>query len=376
MTTARQQGGLDGALETIEQTYGVGTVMRLGDRAEMTVATVSTGCLSLDVALGTGGLPRGRIVEIFGPESSGKTTLTLHALAEAQKAGGTCVFIDAEHALDARYARKLGVNTDELLVSQPDFGEQALEILDVLTRSGGVALIVVDSVAALTPRTELEGTMGDKHVGLQARMMSQALRKITANTSRTGTLVLFINQLRQKIGVTFGNGEVTTGGNALKFYSSVRIDIRRIGAIKKDNAMVGSQTRIKVVKNKMAPPFREALVDIHYGIGISAGADLLDQGLKRGHVTKSGSWFSAGDDRLGQGKEAAWKALLERPELCDTIRSEVLSEAGIAPQPATPAKPPEKTAAASAKKPPRKPSNGGGAPRPTPVSAPGTEARA
>jgi recombination protein RecA len=374
MTTARPQGGLDAALKTIEETYGVGTVMRLGDRAEMKVATVSTGCLSLDVALGTGGLPRGRIVEIFGPESSGKTTLTLHALAEAQKAGGVCAFIDAEHALDARYARKLGVNTDELLVSQPDFGEQALEILDVLTRSGGVDLIVVDSVAALTPRTELEGTMGDKHVGLQARMMSQALRKITANTSRTGTLVLFINQLRQKIGVTFGSGEVTTGGNALKFYSSVRIDIRRIGAIKKDNAMVGSQTRIKVVKNKMAPPFREALVDIHYGIGISAGADLLDQGLKRGHVTKSGSWFSAGDDRLGQGKEAAWKALLERSGLCDTIRSEVLTEAGIEPPP--PAGTPDKATQPSAAKSSRKPRNGGGAPRQTPRPAAGAEARA
>ena len=367
MTTARREGGLDAALKTIEQTYGVGTVMRLGDRADMKVATVSTGCLSLDVALGTGGLPRGRIVEIFGPESSGKTTLTLHALAEAQKAGGTCAFIDAEHALDAKYARKLGVNTDELLVSQPDFGEQALEILDVLTRSGGIDLIVVDSVAALTPRAELEGTMGDKHVGLQARMMSQALRKITANTSRTGTLVLFINQLRQKIGVTFGSGEVTTGGNALKFYSSVRIEIRRIGAIKKDNTMVGSQTRIKVVKNKMAPPFREALVDIHYGIGISAGADLLDQGLRRGRVTKSGSWFSAGDDRLGQGKEAAWKALLERAELCDAIRGEVLAEAGIEPQVPDPAKPPEK---------PTRPSNGGGVPRQTPAPSAGTEARA
>ncbi len=362
MSQLKQGGGLKGALDAIERTYGAGTVMRLGDRANLVVDTVSTGCLSLDVALGIGGLPRGRIVEVFGPESSGKTTLTLQALAEAQKAGGTCAFVDAEHALDAKYARKLGVQTDDLLVSQPDCGEQALEIVDLLTRSNGIDLIVVDSVAALTPRAELEGDMGDKHVGLQARLMSQALRKITANVSRTGTLVLFINQLRQKIGVTFGSGEVTTGGNALKFYSSVRIEIRRIGAIKKETNVIGNRTRIKVVKNKMAPPFREVLVDIHYGQGISAGADLLDLGLEIGQVAKSGSWFSAGSERLGQGKDAAWKALLERPVLCEAIRTEVLHAAGIEQEP-SPASSQEK-----------QPSNGGGAPRQS--SLPAAEAGA
>ena len=363
MSNTRGEGGLKAALETIDRTFGVGTVMRLGDRPSMVVDTVSTGCLSLDVALGIGGLPRGRIVEIFGPESSGKTTLTLHALAEAQKAGGTCAFVDAEHALDPKYARDLGVQVDDLLVSQPDCGEQALEIVDLLTRSNGVALIVVDSVAALTPRAELEGDMGDKHVGLQARLMSQALRKITANVSRTGTLVLFINQLRQKIGVTFGSGEVTTGGNALKFYSSVRIEIRRIGAIKKENDVVGNRTRIKVVKNKMAPPFREVLAEIHYGQGISAGADLLELGLKTGQVSKSGAWFSAGGDRLGQGNLNAWQKLLERPDLCGAIRAEVLRGAGIeeVPRPESP---------------PESPSNGGGTPRQTPLPAAETGAQA
>jgi len=323
-------GGLQAAIASLERTYGKGTVMRLGDRTGLDVETVSTGCLSLDVALGVGGIPRGRIVEIFGPESSGKTTLTLHALARAQAAGGTCAFIDAEHALDPGYARRLGVEVDDLLISQPDNGEQALEIVDVLTRSGAIDLIVVDSVAALTPRAELEGDMGDSHVGLQARLMSQALRKLTAQVSRTKTIVLFINQLRQKIGgLSFGPNEVTTGGNALKFYSSVRIEIRRIGAIKKADEIVGNRTRVKVVKNKLAPPFRSVEVEIHYGHGISAIADLLDLGVVAGIVRKSGNWFSVGDDRLGQGREAAWAALAARPDVCASIRQQVLQKAGI-----------------------------------------------
>jgi len=336
--------GLQSALATLERTYGKGTVMRLGDRTGLDVETVSSGCLSLDVALGVGGIPRGRIVEVFGPESSGKTTLTLHALAQAQAAGGTCAFIDAEHALDPGYAGDLGVQVDDLLVSQPDNGEQALEIVDVLTRSGGIDLIVVDSVAALTPRAELEGDMGDSHVGLQARLMSQALRKLTAQVSRTRTIVLFINQLRQKIGgMGFGPNEVTTGGNALKFYSSVRMEIRRIGAIKKGDKFVGNRTRIKVVKNKLAPPFRSIEVEIHYGQGISAVADLLELGVVAGIVRKSGTWFSIGDEKLGQGREAAWAALAERPNVCAQIRSHVMEQAGLgdtaasaaAPAPAT-----------------------------------------
>ena len=330
MKSRPKPSGLEAALASIERTYGKGTVMRLGDQVGLDVETVSTGCLSLDVALGVGGIPRGRIVEVFGPESSGKTTLTLHALAQAQAAGGTCAFIDAEHALDPVYARRLGVCVDDLLVSQPDNGEQALEIVDVLTRSGAVDLIVVDSVAALTPRAELEGDMGDSHVGLQARLMSQALRKLTGQMSRTRTSVLFINQLRQKIGgMGFGPKEVTTGGNALKFYASVRLDIRRIGAIKKGDQILGNRTRIKVVKNKLAPPFRSVEVEIHYGLGISAMADLLELGTVAGIVRKSGTWFSVGDERLGQGREAAWAALAARPELCARVRQRVMEEAGL-----------------------------------------------
>ena len=332
MKARPKTNGLEAALASIERTYGKGTVMRLGDQVGLDVETVSTGCLSLDVALGVGGIPRGRIVEVFGPESSGKTTLTLHALAQAQAAGGTCAFIDAEHALDPIYAGRLGVRVDDLLISQPDNGEQALEIVDVLTRSGAIDLIVVDSVAALTPRAELEGDMGDTHVGLQARLMSQALRKLTAQMSRTRTSVLFINQLRQKIGgMGFGPKEVTTGGNALKFYSSVRLDIRRIGAIKKADKIIGNRTRIKVVKNKLAPPFRSVEVEIHYGLGISASADLLELGTVAGIVRKNGTWFSVGDEKLGQGREAAWAALAARPDVCVRIRESVMEQAGLGP---------------------------------------------
>jgi recombination protein RecA len=315
---------LAAALGQIEKQFGKGSVMRLGDSGgAKDVPVVSTGSLCLDIALGIGGLPRGRVVEIYGPESSGKTTLTLQAVAEAQKAGGTAAFVDAEHALDPSYAEKIGVNVDDLLVSQPDTGEQALEITDMLVRSGAVDIIVVDSVAALTPKAEIEGEMGDSHVGLQARLMSQALRKLTANIKRSNTLVVFINQIRMKIGVMFGSPETTTGGNALKFYSSVRLDIRRIGAIKRGDEVVGNQTRVKVVKNKMAPPFRLAEFEIFYGEGISRMGEVIDLGVKEGIVQKSGSWYSYGDDRIGQGKDNARQFLTEHPDIAAEIEKAI-----------------------------------------------------
>ena len=315
---------LAAALGQIEKQFGKGSVMRLGDSSgAKNVPVVSTGSLCLDIALGIGGLPRGRVVEIYGPESSGKTTLTLQAVAEAQKAGGTAAFVDAEHALDPSYAEKIGVNVDDLLVSQPDTGEQALEITDMLVRSGAVDIIVIDSVAALTPKAEIEGEMGDSHVGLQARLMSQALRKLTANIKRSNTLVVFINQIRMKIGVMFGSPETTTGGNALKFYSSVRLDIRRIGAIKRGDEVVGNQTRVKVVKNKLAPPFRLAEFEIFYGEGISRMGEVIDLGVKEGIVQKSGSWYSYGDDRIGQGKDNVRKFLAEHPDTAAEIENAI-----------------------------------------------------
>jgi recombination protein RecA len=315
---------LAAALGQIEKQYGKGAIMRMGDDAgRKDVPVVSTGSLALDVALGVGGLPRGRVVEIYGPESSGKTTLTLHAVAEAQKAGGTAAFVDAEHALDPTYAEKLGVNVDDLLVSQPDTGEQALEIADMLVRSGAVDIVVVDSVAALTPKAEIEGEMGDSHVGLQARLMSQALRKLTANIKRTNCLVIFINQIRMKIGVMFGSPETTTGGNALKFYSSVRLDIRRIGAIKRGDEAVGNETRVKVVKNKMAPPFRQAVFEILYGEGISREGELIELGVEHGLVKKSGAWYSYGDDRIGQGKDNVRQFLKDNPDMAADIERQV-----------------------------------------------------
>ena len=308
------------ALGQIEKQFGKGTVMRMGDvRAVRDVPIISTGSLSLDVALGIGGLPRGRVVEIYGPESSGKTTLTLQTIAEAQKAGGTAAFVDAEHALDPDYAEKLGVDIDELLLSQPDTGEQALEITDMLVRSGAVDIIVVDSVAALTPKAEIEGEMGDSHVGLQARLMSQALRKLTANIKRSQSLVIFINQIRMKIGVMFGNPETTTGGNALKFYSSVRLDIRRIGAIKKGDEVIGNETRVKVVKNKMAPPFKQAEFEILYGEGISRHGELIELGVRQGVVEKAGAWYSYAGERIGQGKDNVRAFLKAHPEITAQI---------------------------------------------------------
>ncbi|KPK57861.1 MAG: recombinase RecA [Gammaproteobacteria bacterium] len=315
---------LAAALGQIEKQFGKGSVMRLGDASTpRDMPVISTGSLGLDIALGVGGLPRGRVVEIYGPEASGKTTLTLQVVAEAQKVGGTAAFVDAEHALDPVYAEKLGVNVDDLLVSQPDTGEQALEITDMLVRSGAVDVIVVDSVAALTPKAEIEGEMGDSHVGLQARLMSQALRKLTANIKRTNVLVIFINQIRMKIGVMFGNPETTTGGNALKFYSSVRLDIRRIGAIKKGDEVVGNQTRVKVVKNKVSPPFRIAEFEIMYGTGISREGEIIDLGVREGMVAKSGSWYSYKEDRIGQGKDNARQYLIDNPDIAAEI------EAGI-----------------------------------------------
>ena len=312
---------LGAALSQIEKQFGKGAVMRMGDaRAVRDVDAVSTGSLSLDLALGIGGLPRGRVVEIYGPESSGKTTLTLQVIAEAQKKGGTAAFVDAEHALDPDYAEKLGVNVDELLVSQPDTGEQALEIADLLVRSGAVD-VVVDSVAALTPKAEIEGEMGDSHVGLQARLMSQALRKLTGNIKRSNTMVIFINQIRMKIGVMFGSPETTTGGNALKFYASVRLDIRRIGAIKKGDEVVGNETRVKVVKNKMAPPFKQAEFEILYGEGISREGELIDLGVKNGLVEKAGAWYSYNGDRIGQGKDNVRQFLKENPEITETLNT-------------------------------------------------------
>ena len=316
---------IDLALGAIEKQFGKGSIMRLGNEPiTPDVRTIPTGSLGLDIALGIGGLPRGRVVEIYGPESSGKTTLTLHAIAEAQRRGGVAAFIDAEHALDVGYAKKLGVKTDELLVSQPDFGEQALEIADMLVRSNAIDIVVVDSVAALTPRAEIEGEMGDSHVGLQARLMSQALRKLTAAISKSSTTVVFINQIRLKIGVMFGSPETTTGGNALKFYSSVRLDIRRVGAIKKDDGVIGNRTRVKVVKNKMAPPFREVEFDIIYGQGISREGEMLDLGVAASIVDKSGAWYSYEGERIGQGREASKQFLQEHPETYDVIETKLL----------------------------------------------------
>jgi recombination protein RecA len=312
------------ALGQIEKQFGKGSVMRLGDSAIVRdVPVVSTGSLGLDVALGIGGLPRGRVVEIYGPESSGKTTLTLQVIAEAQKAGGTAAFVDAEHALDPTYAEKLGVNLDDLLVSQPDTGEQALEITDMLVRSGAVDVIVVDSVAALTPKAEIEGEMGDSHVGLQARLMSQALRKLTGSIKRTNAMVIFINQIRMKIGVMFGSPETTTGGNALKFYSSVRLDIRRIGALKKGDEVIGNQTRVKVVKNKVAPPFRQAEFEILYGSGISREGEIIDLGAQHNIIDKSGSWYSYNGDRIGQGKDNVRQFLIEHPDVAADIEGKL-----------------------------------------------------
>ena len=325
-----RQKALESALSQIERAFGKGSIMKMGETdRQVEVETVSTGSLSLDIALGIGGLPKGRIVEIYGPESSGKTTLALHLIAEAQKAGGTCAFVDAEHALDPTYAEKLGVDLDELLISQPDAGEQALEIADTLVRSGAIDVLVVDSVAALVPRAELEGEMGDTHVGLQARLMSQALRKLTSSISRSNCLVVFINQIRMKIGVMFGSPETTTGGNALKFYSSVRLDIRRIGQIKNRDVVVGNQTKVKVVKNKMAPPFRVVEFDIMYGEGISKTGELIDMGVAAGIVEKSGTWFSFGNQRIGQGRENAKKFLRDNPDIAGQIKDRILESAGL-----------------------------------------------
>jgi recombination protein RecA len=322
-----KQKALETALSQIEKTFGKGSIMKLGAQSAEAVESISTGSISLDIALGVGGVPRGRVIEIYGPESSGKTTLTLHIVAEAQKKGGTCAFVDAEHALDPIYARKLGVNIDELLISQPDTGEQALEITDTLVRSGAIDVIVVDSVAALVPKAELEGEMGDSHMGLQARLMSQALRKLTGSISRTNCTVIFINQIRQKIGVMFGNPETTTGGNALKFYASVRLDIRRIGAIKDKEEVVGNQTRVKVVKNKVAPPFRIVDFEIMYGEGISKMGELVDLGVKANIVEKSGSWFSYNEQRIGQGKENAKQFLKDNPAIAAEIEQKIRANA-------------------------------------------------
>ncbi len=318
---------LSAALGQIEKQFGKGSVMRMGDTSAIkNIEAISTGSLTLDIALGIGGLPRGRVVEIYGPESSGKTTLTLQVIAEAQKQGGTAAFIDAEHALDPQYAEKLGVNVDELLVSQPDTGEQALEITDMLVRSGAVDVVVIDSVAALTPKAEIEGDMGDSHVGLQARLMSQALRKLTANIKRTNCLVIFINQIRMKIGVMFGSPETTTGGNALKFYASVRLDIRRIGAIKRGDEVVGSDTRVKVVKNKVAPPFKQVEFEILYGEGISHEGEIIELGVKQNIIDKSGAWYSYNGDRIGQGKENVRNFLKDNPDIAADIDSRIRGE--------------------------------------------------
>ena len=317
---------LTAAVGQIEKQFGKGAIMRLGDNQAMDIEAISTGSLTIDIALGIGGLPCGRVVEIYGPESSGKTTLTLQVIAEAQRKGKTCAFVDAEHALDQVYAEKLGVNIDELLVSQPDTGEQALEICDMLVRSGAVDVVIVDSVAALTPKAEIEGDMGDSHVGLQARLMSQALRKLTANIKRSNTLCIFINQIRMKIGVMFGNPETTTGGNALKFYSSVRLDIRRIGAVKEGDEVVGNETRVKVVKNKVAPPFKQAEFMIRYGEGISKEAELIDLGVKQKLVDKAGAWYSYKGDRIGQGKANVMKFLKENPEIANEIETKIRQE--------------------------------------------------
>jgi len=322
-STSERQKALDAALAQIDRAFGKGSAMKLGSREKIEIEAISTGSLGLDIALGIGGLPRGRIVEIYGPESSGKTTLALHAIAEAQKAGGTAAFIDAEHALDPVYAKKLGVDIDNLIVSQPDTGEQALEITDTLVRSNAIDVLVIDSVAALVPRAEIEGEMGDSHVGLQARLMSQALRKITGSISRSRTLVIFINQIRMKIGVMYGNPETTTGGNALKFYASVRLDIRRTGQIKDRDDIVGNTTRVKVVKNKVAPPFKQVEFDIMYGEGVSKVGEILDLGVKAGLVEKSGAWFSYDSIRIGQGRENAKVYLRENPEVCARLEKAI-----------------------------------------------------
>jgi recombination protein RecA len=329
---------LSAALSQIEKQFGKGSIMRMGDgTVAEDLQVISTGSLGLDVALGVGGLPRGRVVEIYGPESSGKTTLTLQVVAEAQKLGGVCAFIDAEHALDPQYAQKLGVNVSELLISQPDTGEQALEIADMLVRSGAVDVVVVDSVAALTPKAEIEGEMGDSHMGLQARLMSQALRKLTANIKRANTLVIFINQIRMKIGVMFGNPETTTGGNALKFYASVRLDIRRIGSIKKGEEVIGSETRVKVVKNKVSPPFKEALFDILYGQGISRQGEIIELGVIHKLIEKSGAWYSYQGEKIGQGKDNAREFLREHPDMAQEIEAQVREKLGVRPANIAPA---------------------------------------
>ena len=325
LDTAAKDKALDVALSQIEQAYGKGSVMKLGQRGAMDVESISTGSISLDIALGIGGLPKGRIVEVYGPESSGKTTLALHVIAEAQKLGENCAFIDAEHALDPAYAKKLGVNIDELIISQPDTGEQALEITDSLVRSKAISVLVVDSVAALVPRAEIEGEMGDSHMGLQARLMSQALRKLTGSVSKSGCMVIFINQIRMKIGVMFGSPETTAGGNALKFYSSCRLDIRRIGAIKDKEEIVGNQTRVKVVKNKVAPPFKVVEFDIMYGEGISKLGELVDTGVKLGIIDKAGAWFSYNGDKVGQGRENSKIFLKENPKLANEIEEKIRS---------------------------------------------------
>jgi recombination protein RecA len=329
MTIMDKKKALDSAISQIEKSFGKGSVMKLGEQKHTEVDSIPTGSLGLDMALGIGGLPRGRVVEIFGPESSGKTTLTLHIIAEAQKKGGVCAFIDAEHALDPEYAGKLGVNVDDLLVSQPDTGEQALEIADTFVRSGAVDVVVIDSVAALVPKAEIEGEMGDSHMGLQARLMSQALRKLTGNLSKSNCMIIFINQIRMKIGVMFGNPETTTGGNALKFYASVRIDIRRVGAIKDKDQIIGNLTRAKVVKNKVAPPFKVVDFDIIYGEGISKTGELLDLGAKVGVIEKSGSWFSYDGQRIGQGRENAKQYLKENPKVAEAVEQAIRKGEGV-----------------------------------------------
>src|SRR4249919_797741 len=332
MAAPDREKALGLALSQIDKQFGKGSVMRLGDRTAVPIAVIPTGSIALDVALGIGGLPRGRVVEIYGPESSGKTTVALHAVANAQKAGGIAAFIDAEHALDPDYAKALGVNTDELLVSQPDTGEQALEIADMLVRSGALDVIVIDSVAALVPRAEIEGEMGDAHVGLQARLMSQALRKITGALSNSGTTAIFINQLREKIGVMFGSPETTTGGRALKFYASVRLDVRRIETLKDGSDPVGNRTRVKVVKNKVSPPFKQAEFDILYGLGISREGGLIDMGVEHGFVRKAGAWYTYDGDQLGQGKENARNFLKDNPDLADEIEKKVKEKLGVGPR--------------------------------------------
>ena len=319
---------LEAALSQIERAFGKGSIMRLGQNTNVDIEAIPTGSLGIDIALGIGGMPKGRIVEIYGPESSGKTTLALSVIAQAQKKGGTCAFIDAEHALDPSYAKRIGVNVDDLLISQPDSGEQALEIADTLVRSGAIDVMVVDSVAALVPKAELEGEMGDSHMGLQARLMSQALRKLTATVARSNTLIIFINQIRMKIGVMFGNPETTTGGNALKFYASVRIDIRRIGAIKDKDNVIGSQTRVKIVKNKVAPPFKTVDFDIMYGEGISKTGELIDLGVKSGIIDKSGAWFSYNGEKIGQGRENAKNFLKENPTVAEDIENRIRADTG------------------------------------------------